>query len=658
MVSLSEILRYYHITPQFPPGAVLMTQKMPTEVSDKDLKGRLDLTDLLIFTIDGDDAKDFDDAVSLEKNEKGNYVLGVHIADVSHYVTENSPIDAAAFMRGTSVYLIDTVVPMLPFELSNGLCSLKPGVIRLTLSVFIEITPKGIVKDYKIYESFIISKYRMTYKNVAKILDGDKELTAQYEKIVPVLKDMNTLSKILGKERKKSGSIDFVTGEAYIKLDEKGKPLSVEKYPILDSNSIIEEFMLVANETVAKHMIKNSLPSVFRVHEEPSYEKVERLLKVLPVLGVNEPLKDGKTPKDYQKIIEEVKGKENENIVNYIVLRSMSKAKYSEHNLGHFGLSKDYYCHFTSPIRRYPDLITHRILKASIHKKLDIEKYLPYTVSAAAFATETEINAQNAETDYEKVKKVQFMEDKIGEIFEGNISHVTANGFFVELDNTIEGYVSARTIEDDVYVISDNLLSLIGVSNHKRYTIGDRIKIKVDFADSESLTLDFVIYEKNKRKGKVTLKSRASQKAIKALKKESKELREEREQKRIAIDYETEKAWEAARLKILKPYIKALGVENIESRFVRVSFEDFWNININSVIREAYKADSFENSEKILGAARLSFNNLMLVVSTSLSLDIEENLKNNYERELEKIFIELIKRLKKRLKSGDTNEKK
>ncbi len=658
MITLGDILNYYHITPQFPPAAAIAAQNMPTEVSERDLKGRLDLTDSLIFTIDGDDAKDFDDAVSLETLENGNFLLGVHIADVSHYVTEKSPIDTAAYTRGTSVYLIDTVIPMLPFELSNGLCSLNPNVVRLTLSVFMEITPKGKIVDYKIYESYIQSKYRMTYKNVNSIFEGDKELREKYSEIVPVLLKMLKLSKILNKKRIMRGAIEFVTSEAKIELSKDGIPVSVERYPILSSNSVIEEFMLAANETVAKHFETNKLPCVFRVHEEPSYEKVERLRSVLPILGVKFPLADGKAPADYQKILDEVKGLENESIINYILLRSMSKAKYSESNLGHFGLAAEYYCHFTSPIRRYPDLITHRILKDSIHKRINSDNlpyYLNMTVCAAISSTSAEINAQDAENDWEKIKKIEFMEDKTGEIFTGNISHVTANGFFVELENTVEGFVPARTLEDDTYIISDNKLSLEGIMTKNKYTVGDRVKIKVDFADSESLTLDFLIHKKvSKKKTKAATKSKVAKKALKALKKEGREIREERELRRFKIDYEADRLWKKAQEKILSPLISVLGVKNSERRFVRTSFEDFWHLSITAIIREISQKNTFDGLEKYISSVIYSFENFIITVETSLEKAVDKTLKNKYNTDMEKMLKEFINNLKKQL--GDINE--
>lgn len=647
-MTLFDIFENYHISPQFPPAVKRQLDTFPDSVSKQDLKGRLDLTGLLTFTIDGADAKDFDDAVSLEKNEKGNYILGVHIADVSHYVTENSPVDRAAFLRGTSVYLIDTVVPMLPFELSNELCSLKPGVIRLTMSVFMEITPRGSIKNYSIYESYIKSAFRMTYSEVTQIIRGDKTLCEKYSQLTETLKNMLRLSKILNKKRIMRGAIEFVTRESKVTLDKEGHTVNVERYPISESNSIIEEFMLAANETVAKHMNKNKLPAVFRIHEEPSEEKIERLLAIMPFLGINNALSGGRKPKDFQKIIEESKGLEKENIINYIVLRSMSKAKYSEQNKGHFGLAAEYYCHFTSPIRRYPDLLTHRILKASIHKKINeksAEKYLAAASSAAVTSSVTEINAADAEADWKKIKKIEFMEDKEGEIFEGNISHVTANGFFVELDNTIEGFVSARSLEDDVYILLENKLSLQGINTKKSYSVGDRVKIKVALADSETVTLDFFICSKNKTGRIKKVSSKAAGKAIKNIKKESRQLREERELVRIKKAYAEEQAWDKAVNRILKPFMEELSLKKSETRFVRVSFEDFWHISVGSVIKEFNPGIKDEDFEKYISAAEYSFENFACGIYDSLSKHADMAFIERKKQEIEKILRGIISNL-------------
>ena len=648
-MTLFDIFENYHITPQFPPAVQKQLKSLPKEVTEKDLKGRLDLTKLLTFTIDGDDAKDFDDAVSLEKNEKGNYILGVHIADVSHYATESSPIDRAAFSRGTSVYLIDTVVPMLPFELSNELCSLKPDVIRLTMSVFMEISPRGAVKNYSIHESYIKSCYRMTYANVTKILYGNKELNQKYASITDVLKDMLKLSKILKKKREMRGAIEFVTRESKVILDKNGRAENVEKYPMSESNSIIEEFMLLANETVAKHMSEKALPAVYRVHEEPSAEKIERLLTVLTFLGIQSALSEGRKPKDFQKIVKESKGMEKENIINYIVLRSMSKAQYSEINKGHFGLAAKFYCHFTSPIRRYPDLITHRVLKASIHKKINektIEKYMTAVMSAAVTSTATEINAADAEAEWKKIKKIEYMEGKVGEIFEGNISHVTQNGFFVELNNTVEGFVAARTIEDDAYILLENKLALEGINTKNSYAVGDRVRIKVDFADSDAGLLDFLICSK-KRTVKKRINTKAQSKAIRAVKRESRQQREEREAKRLKADLAAERAWTKANRDILKPLIENMVIKKNEIRFVRISFEDFWHISVSPIIREFYANVLECDIEKYINASKFAFENFVFEMCDSLSKPLDRDFIEKKKEVIEKILKSILRELKK-----------
>ncbi len=491
-----DLLSEYHIMPQFPPGAVKQAERMPKAVSDADLQGRKDLTDKLVITIDGDDAKDFDDAVSVEVLENGNYCLGVHIADVTHYVSEGSPIDRAAFSRGTSVYLIDTVIPMLPFELSNELCSLKPGVIRLAVSVFMEISPRGKVKSYEICNSFIKSRERMTYTNVTKILEGDTELCKKYEHIVPMLGLMKKLAETLNKKRVSEGAIEFETHESKITLDDKGFPVDVERYPITLSNNIIEEFMLICNVTVARHLVAKGLPCVFRVHERPDFLRLERLGEILPLLGVDFKYSPDMRPKDFHRVLNDVKGTEKAEIISYLLLRAMAKAKYSDVNCGHFGLGFDTYCHFTSPIRRYSDVAVHRILKESLKGELS-EKHRAHfkelAVSSAVTATVTEINAADAEIEWKSVKKAEYMQDKVGERFEGVVTHILSSGFFVELPNTVEGFVAARTLEDDVYVMTENGVSMSGLKTKRTFTVGDTVKIKVAAVDAERKYVDFEI---------------------------------------------------------------------------------------------------------------------------------------------------------------------
>lgn len=492
-----SIIKQYHLNEEFPEDVVRQAESIPDTVEPEMVEKRRDLRSLNIVTIDGEDAKDLDDAVSVEKLKNGNYKLGVHIADVSHYVTENSPLDKEAFHRATSVYLVDRVIPMLPRKLSNGICSLNPQIERLTLSVFMEIDSMGRVIDYEIFESVIRTKERMTYTNVTKILeDEDRELLERYKDLVPDFKLMKELALILRQKRVERGSIDFDFPEAKIVLDKRGKPIEVKKYDITISNKIIEEFMLICNETVAEHMYWANMPFVYRVHEEPDAEKIENFNTLIYNLGYH--LKGAAKihPKALQQILEKIKGKKEERIISTVMLRSLMKAKYSHENLGHFGLAAKYYCHFTSPIRRYPDLVIHRIIKESINKGIGAERevYLKkFVQEAAKQSSECEIAAQEAERETDDLKKVEFMQDRVGEAFEGVISSVTSFGMFVELDNTIEGLVRVSSMEDDYYIFDDKRYSLIGENRKKVYKIGDEIKVKLIKADVAARQIDFVI---------------------------------------------------------------------------------------------------------------------------------------------------------------------
>ncbi|MBR5613729.1 MAG: VacB/RNase II family 3'-5' exoribonuclease [Clostridia bacterium] len=611
-----ELLSEYHIMPQFPPGAVRQAEMMPKEVRDSDLKDRCDLTDSLIITIDGDDAKDFDDAVSLELMENGNYCLGVHIADVTHYVAENTPIDRAAFARGTSVYLVDTVIPMLPFELSNELCSLKPGVVRLTVSVFMEITPRGKVENYKICKSFIKSHDRMTYAKATKILEGDEQLCTKYSHLVSMLHNMKRLAAILNKTRVHGGSIEFSTHESKITLDKDGKPVKVERYPITVSNNIIEEFMLICNVTVAKHLAAKGLPCVYRVHEQPDFERIERLARVLPVLGVEFQWKPDMRPRDFQRILDSVSSLDTCDVVNYLVLRTMSKARYSEKNLGHFGLAFSDYCHFTSPIRRYSDVAVHRMLKESLDgdlqpKRLDFFKEL--AVSASVTASVTEVNAADAEIAWKNVKKAEYMADHIGEKHTASITHVTANGFFAELANTVEGFVPARTIEDDLYVMNENGLSLDGMRTKRKFTIGDTVEIKVAAVDLGEAKIDFEVVGSRplpaqrrksaakRRTGKKEL-SRDEKKVLKKLKEDSYEIRYQRMENRKKADFEKNIFENAVTFEVMDILEERYKFKKAEKGFAGVTVRDMASF----VVLPVYRAHLYETSEISLKNALVS----------------------------------------------------
>ncbi len=639
-MKLVDILSEYHIMPQFPPNVVKAAQNLPAKVSIDDLSDRVDLSNILAITIDGDDAKDFDDAVSLEILENGNYYLGVHIADVTHYVAENSPIDHAAYARGTSVYLIDTVIPMLPFELSNELCSLKPNQIRLTVSVFMEIDPLGMVTDYKICKSFIKSRMRMTYARVTKILEGDPKLCEEYKELTPMLKRMKALADILNKKRVKNGSIEFETHESMITLDKHGIPVDVCKYPITISNNIIEEFMLMANVTVAQHLSGLGLPCVYRVHESPNYERIERLAKILPELGVDFRFKPNMTPNDFRDILESVSSLDISGVVNYLVLRSMSRAKYSEKNLGHFGLSFRDYCHFTSPIRRYPDLVVHRILKESLNGEIDknrLENLKELAISASVTASITENNAADAELRWKDVKKAEYMTKHIGERYTATITHVTSSGFFAELDNTVEGFVAARTIEDDLYMMTDNGLALEGTRKKGRYTIGDKVKIKVVLADADDVKVDFEVV------GKTTLKPFKSKlkrgtgkkelsKSEKRILRDFKEKQyEERQQKKdIRNKADTERyVFENAMIYEIFDLIKsAYNFKKTEERFVGETLKDMAAV-IATPVYKKYLFDTQDiDLKNAVITAGVNVKNTMGIISDSFNMTVDEQTVN------------------------------
>ena len=631
-----ELLSTYHIMPQFPPGAVRQAENMPKEVRAEDLRGRKDLTDKLIITIDGDDAKDFDDGVSIELMENGNYCLGVHIADVTHYVKEGSPIDRAAFSRGTSVYLIDTVIPMLPFELSNELCSLKPDEIRPAVSVFMEITPRGKVKSYEICNSFIKSRARMTYKNVTKILEGDEELSAKYSHLVSMLRQMKRLAGILNKKRVSEGSVEFETHESLITLDGKGVPLSVERYPITLSNNIIEEFMLICNVTVAKHLHGKGIPCVYRVHEKPDMQRLERLAEVLPLLGVDFPIATDMRPRDFQKILNSVKGTEKSEIVSYLLLRSMAKAKYSENNLGHFGLGFDTYCHFTSPIRRYSDVAVHRVVKESLRGELADkrkEHYKELAVGASVTASVTEINAADAELEWKSVKKAEYMADKVGERHRGIITHILSSGFFVELSNTVEGFVAAATLTDDIYVMSDNGISMCGLRTKRTFTVGDAVEIKVAAVDAERRYIDFEVVGA----AKLLPMRRKSNRKTAAGRNEKKILREITEVQRKERNSKAEQRQKAdAERTLFENAVVAILFENLaerhkfsrdEKRFVGVTIQDMAANISNPIYRDALYDSAENNIKNALISASVNTRNTVNMLGDSFGFEVDGDLE-------------------------------
>ena len=496
-VDIVSIIRSHNLPEEFPIEVLQQADKIPEKVTEDEIGKRRDLRNKVIVTIDGDDAKDLDDAVSLEVLANGNYSLGVHIADVSHYVTENSILDKDARNRGTSVYLLDRVIPMLPQRLSNGICSLNPQVDRLTLSCQMEIDDKGKVVGYEIFDSVIKTKERMTYNNVNKIItDKDPAIMERYADLIETFSKMHDLMKILGKRRAIRGSIEFEFQETKIILDEKGVPIDIKPYDRGVSEQIIEEFMLVCNETIAEHMYWKELPFIYRVHEDPDSGKLAAFNEFIYNFGYVLKGIEEIHPKAMQQLMEKIKGTKEERIIGTMMLRSLRKARYTSTSLGHFGLAAKFYCHFTSPIRRYPDLMIHRIIKEDLSGKLNekrIRELNSYIEQIADNSSVREREAEEAERDVDDMKKAEYMSNHIGEEFEGIISNITAFGMFVELDNTIEGLVHISNMEDDYYIFDEKNHSLIGERRKRTFRIGDVVKISVSKADPQARTIDFAL---------------------------------------------------------------------------------------------------------------------------------------------------------------------
>ena len=512
-VDMLSIIKEYNLESEFPKPVLEEAKR----VSKREIKkgNRVDLRDKEIFTIDGEDAKDLDDAVCVDKNEDGTYTLGVHIADVSFYVEDGSLLNREAIKRGTSVYMLDRVIPMLPTELSNGCCSLNEGKDRYAISVIMTINQKGKVIDSQIFKSIIKVTKRMNYHDVYKIIERkDEKVLAKYEPYISHFDRMKELAVILKQRRLKDGYLSLDIPETKITLDKNGKPIDIRPYDTNFANEIIEQFMLTANETVAERFYWLEAPFIYRVHEKPDEDKVKELNKYLFNFGyrIKGKLDDVK-PKAFSQILEEVKGKEEERVVSNLLLRTLKVARYEAENKGHFGISSKYYCHFTSPIRRYPDLFIHRVISKYLEginiktnnkneeKIYDIidekakERLEKQAIKYAESSSECEQNATKAERASEDIKKAEYMQGKIGEQYEGIISSITSFGMFVELDNTVEGLIRLAEMNDDYYIYDDLNKQLIGRETKKIYKLGQKVKIEVVFADKQTRRIDFKLLE-------------------------------------------------------------------------------------------------------------------------------------------------------------------
>lgn len=492
-VDIMSIIKAYDLPVEFPESVKKAINDIPDVVSEKDKAGRVDLRNIQMVTIDGEDAKDLDDAVSISK-EGPVYHLGVHIADVSHYVTEGSALDKESLKRGTSVYLVDRVIPMIPHKLSNGICSLNQGEDRLALSCLMDIDEKGNVVGHRICETVINVDRRMSYTSVKKILvDNDTNEIMKYKELVPMFHMMEEVAELLRKKRFARGSVDFDFPESKIILDENGHPTDIKPYDRNVATKIIEDFMLAANETVAEDYFWQDMPFLYRTHENPDPEKMRKLATFINNFGYTLRLTDDLRPKEIQKLLSEIEGSDAENLISRLTLRSMKKAKYTTECVGHFGLAAKYYCHFTSPIRRYPDLQIHRIIKENLHGGLSPKRADYYDAILPDVAVQTsamERRAADAERDTDKLKMAEYMEQFVGETFDGVVSGVTAWGVYVELPNTIEGMVSINNMKG-FYTFDEEHYEMVGELGNRSYKLGQKVKVVVIGTDKILRTIDF-----------------------------------------------------------------------------------------------------------------------------------------------------------------------
>lgn len=502
-VDMLSLIKEYDLPYVFPKAVVNEAKSKGNKINEKDIKNRKDLRNDIVFTIDGQDAKDLDDAVSVKKLENGNYKLDVHIADVSYYVRENSLLDKEAQIRGTSIYMLGRVIPMLPRELSNGICSLNEGEDRYTLSCTMEINSKGNVVSSDVYKAVINVTKRMNYHDVQAILDdSNKEITKKYKDYISNFKLMEELAKILKNKRAEQGYLNLEIPESKIDLDINGRVTNISKYETSFANEIIEQFMLKANETIAEKFFWLDAPFIYRVHEEPDIDKVKELNKFLYNFGLKVKIVNEKVyPTEFAKILEEVKQKDEEKVVSNLILRTLKVARYESENQGHFGIASKYYCHFTSPIRRYPDLFIHRIISNYLENKYNVSdefknEYKAKAEQRATSSSDREKIATKVERESEDIKKAEYMENKVGEEYEGIVSSITQFGMFVELDNTVEGLIRFEHLGNEYFIYDENRKILIGEKSKKTYKIGDKVKIRVISASKLLRQIDFEIIEK------------------------------------------------------------------------------------------------------------------------------------------------------------------
>ena len=502
-IEMQCLIKEFDVPAEFSEEVIKEAKSLNQFVDKKDIPNRVDFRDLNIFTVDGEDTKDFDDAISISKDENGLYTLGVYIADVSYYVRNGSELDKEAIKRGTSIYMLDRVVPMLPFELSNGICSLNAGEDRFVLAIVMKIDKNGIVKSSKVSKGIINVKERMTYTNVKKIIeDSDEEVTKRYEKYIGDFKLMEELAIILKDRRNRNGSLNLNIPETKIIFDENGKVIDIVKYELSFANEIIEQFMLTANEEIAETFYNLKAPFIYRVHEPPDLDKIEELNKALYEWGYKIKVgADGEvSPLEFANILNDIEGKPEEKVISTLILRTLKIARYESENKGHFGIASKYYCHFTSPIRRYPDLFIHRVISEYLenNNKLSAKKKAMYEEQAKEYAdssSEREKLAQTIEREAEDIKKAEYMESRIGEEYEGIISGVTSFGVFVELENTVEGLIRFENLGNDYFAYDEERKILVGEHTGKIFKIGDKIKIKVIEANKFLRRVSFAIVE-------------------------------------------------------------------------------------------------------------------------------------------------------------------